>query len=271
MASQTAADGPTPVFDPYTQQITIMVDPETPFPVGVADIDEWLGYAVRININYASQIGASILLLVVLLLITKDDKRKSPIFILNALALAANAISNILGCMYFTGPWYEFITYFLGDYSRVPRSQYGISVAADVLTHILLMCVEASLVLQVRAVCVTLRDPYKRILFILSIGIAVTASAIRLWLNVENSKAIMNAEDFGDFEWLAATSQYVITASICFFSAVFVGKLGVALNERRKMGLKQFGPMQVIFIMGCQTLIIPGKSCNALMSSYTPC
>jgi pheromone alpha factor receptor len=59
--------------------------------------------------------------------------------------------------------------------------------------------------------------------------------------------------------------------SICVFSSVFCTKLGLAIRSRRSLGLKQFGAMQIIFIMGCQTLTIPGKfptACRLFAASY---
>ena len=254
MASTTA------LFNPYTQNITILAPDLTPTNVSIPDIDSYIAYGIRISINYASQIGASLILLVVLLLLTTPEKRTSTIFFLNAFSCALNTVRNVLEGLYFTGPFYEFYTYFSGDYSTVPREAGEISIAGDVLTLLLLACVEGSLVLQVRAVCVTLRDRSRLLLMLLSTGVALTAIGVRFGLTVTNSEAIVATQDFSSFAWLAATNNYVTTASICFFSAVFVGKLGVTINQRRKMHVKQFGPMQVIFIMGCQTLIVPGKS-----------
>lgn len=247
-------------FDPLNQPITLLAPDNTPFNITISDIDAYVHYGVRISINYASQIGACVVLLVVLLLLTRKEKRSSPIFVLNTLALASNAIKNLLQCIYFSGPFYEFYTYFLGDYSTIPRSQIGASIGGIVLGLIVVTCVEASLVLQVKAVCVTMRDMHKLILTVVSAILALAAIGFRFGLVVQNSKAVANLNDLVDYQWLAATNNYVTTGSICFFSFVFVAKLGVALNERRKLNLKQFGPMQIIFIMGCQTLIVPGKS-----------
>ncbi len=53
--------------------------------------------------------------------------------------------------------------------------------------------------------------------------------------------------------------EITTTISVCVFCAMFVAKLGVAMKERKKLGIKQFGPMRVLFIMGCQTMFIPSK------------
>ena len=138
-------------------------------------------------------------------------------------------------------------------------NEYRISIAGDVLTLLLVACIEASLVIQVKAVCVTLRDRYKQPLLIVSVLIALAAIGVRFALTVQNARAIMSLNNFVDGYSLAFSSLAVVTSSIFVFSAVFVMKLGVALYERRKLGLRQWGPMQILLIMGGQTLIIPGK------------
>lgn len=246
-------------FDPYTQSFTLQASDGTPFNVSIPDLDYFVYYNNQICINYGAQIGASIILLIVLLLLTKPDRRASPIFIINASSLALNVIRTILLCLYFTGPFTETYAVFSEDFSRVPTGDYAKSVTATVFTLLVLLCVEVSLGLQTRVVCVTLRQLHRRIIFVASFVIALLAIGFRLALCIENSIYIVQAKVDGPLHQLASATTITETISICWFSAVFVTKLAFALNERRKLGLVQFGPMQVIFIMGCQTLIIPGK------------
>ena len=198
------------------------------------------------------------MLLIVLLLLTKPDKRGSPLFVINTLSLALNIIRNVLLCLYFTGPFTEVYTYFGQDYSRINLGDYANSVTATVFTVLVLLCVEISLCLQTRVVCVTLWKFYQQVIFAVSVLVATVAIGFRLAFCVENSKFIVNLEELSPIQWLASATNITTTISICWFCAVFVTKLGFALNQRRKLGLGQFGPMQILFIMGCQTLVIPG-------------
>lgn len=253
MASQTT-------FDPFVQTFTLLLADGQPFNVTIPDLDEFILYNVQICINYASQLGASIVLLIMLALLTKAEKRSSPIFILNCLSLVFNIIRNVLQCLYFTGSFSEVYTYFGQDYSRVPTSAYAMSIVATVFTFLLLVCVEVSLLLQTQVVCLTLRQMYRHIIFALSLSVAVLAIGFRLALVVLNSEAIVSLTYLIPLKWLASASNITTTLSICWFCAVFVAKLGFALYQRRKLGLRRFGPMQIIFIMGCQSLVIPGNS-----------
>ena len=246
-------------FDPYTQSFTLQASDGTSFNVSIPDLDYFVSYNNQICINYGAQTGASIILLVVLLLLTKPDKRASPIFIVNVSSLALNIIRNVLQCLYFTGPFTEAYAVFSGDLSRVHTGDYATSVTATVCTLLVLVCVEISLCLQTRVVCITLRQLYRRTIFAASLVVALLAIAFRLAFCIANSIYIVQARVDGPLYPLATAATITETISICCFSAVFVSKLAFALNERRKLGLVQFGPMQIIFIMGCQTLIVPGQ------------
>ena len=260
--SMPTPDPPT-IDDLFAQPVNLTLPDGSTFAITLTDIDEYTSYGIRICINYASQIGASFMLLVVLLLLTKPDKRRSPIFALNTACLGLSTVRSVLQCLYFTGAFYDPYAVFAAEYSRVPGVQYRVSVAAAVLILLLVGCIEASLILQVRAVCATLAGSKRgAAVVVASVVVALLAVGFRFALTVVNARAIVAAEDFAHWYWLPNATNIVMTISICFFCVIFVSKLGWALLERRKLGLKQFGPLQIILIMGCQTLIIPGKSLN---------
>ena len=245
--------------DPFTQTITLRLADGSPLGLSLSMLDYFMLENLRICINLASQIGASVILLVILLLLTKPDKRRAPIFITNVLSLSLNVVRNVLQCLYFTGPFSRIYAYFGQDYSHVASKDYAASVAAAILPLLLLICVECSLLLQLRVVCCTLPRLYRQVVYTASLLIASLAVAFRLALAIENSKIILHWDYHVSIKWLADASNITTSISICFFCAAFVTKLGHALNQRRKLGLGQFGPMQIIFIMGCQTLFIPGR------------
>ncbi|KAL8708680.1 MAG: hypothetical protein Q9220_006505 [cf. Caloplaca sp. 1 TL-2023] len=244
-------------FDPFSQSFTLLLRDGTPFNVSIPQLDDFVLYSVQISINYAAQLGASLIFLVVLLLLTKPDKRKTPIFAINCIALTLNVLRTLLQCLYYTGPLSEIYAYFSLDYSRVSTTDYANQVAITVLTWLLLVCIELSLLLQARVVCVTLGRFFQQIILTISILVATMAISFRLAFCIENSRYIISLLPLSPLEWLASATNITTSVSICWFCAVFVVKLGFALDQRRKLGVAGFGPMQVIFIMGCQTLIIP--------------
>ncbi|KAL8730940.1 MAG: hypothetical protein Q9166_003730 [cf. Caloplaca sp. 2 TL-2023] len=244
-------------FDPFSQSFTLLLRDGTPFNVTIPELDQFILYSLQISINYAAQLGASLLFLIVLLLLAKPDKRKSPIFAINSVALTLNFLRTLLQCLYYTGPFSEIYAYFAVDYSRVSASDFANQVAITVLTWVLLVCVEASLLLQVRVVCVTVRRAYRYLIFAFSAVIAGLAIGFRLAFCIENAKYILSLQVLFPLQWLASATNITTSTSICWFCSVFIIKLGFALNQRKKLNVGSFGPMHVIFIMGCQTLIIP--------------
>lgn len=247
-------------FDPFNQSFTLRTADGTAFDITVPMVDEYAQYAIRISINYGSQLGASLVLFLILLLLTRPEKRTSSVFILNAAALLLNAGRLLCQSIFFTTPFAHFYAYFAGDFSRVPASAYAESILGVVLATLLLICVETSLVLQTQVVCATIRRRYRHLLLAVSAAVALTPVGFRFGFMVENCKAIIDASTTHHVQWLESTTNIVTTVSICFFCAVFVAKLGVAIRMRKSLGVREFGPMKVIFVMGCQTLVIPGWS-----------
>ena len=245
-------------FDPYQQTFTLQTVDGSQVNVTMPELDSFVQYNNQILINYGTQLGACIVLFIVLVLLTKENKRTTPIFIVNTLAVIFNIIGNITACLYFTGPFGEVYAYFAYDYSRVRGTDYATQVATTFMWFLLWICIMTSLCLQTRAVCVTLRGFYRQVLVAITIFIALVATVLRLALSIENAKEIVSLSSPVALDWIAEAVAIVTTISIAWFCVIFTSKLGYSLHQRRKMGLGKFGPMQIIFIMGCQSLLLPG-------------
>ena len=243
----------------YFQQSITFDSPDGLVNATLLAIDDYNSYNLQICINYGSQIGASIAMLIVLLLLSKPDKRLSVIMVLNYCSLIFNIIRYVLQCLYFTGPFVELYAHFAGDWSHVKTKNVAISVTSTVFTLLLQVSVELSLYLQARVVCVTLRKLYQHLVLGSSAVVAIVAVAFRFAYMVENDKTIVEEVSPRGLIFLGNATNITTCISIVWFCMIFVTKLGVALRQRKKMGLQQFGPMQILIIMGCQTLIIPGK------------
>ena len=252
----------------YFQQSITFDSPDGPVSVPLPEIDDWILYMVQVCVNYGSQAGASIITLMALLLLTKPDKRLSAIMIINCLSLVFNIIRNILGCVYFSGPYAELYTHYTGDLSRVTTSNTATSVTSTIFILLVHVCVEMSLWLQVRVVCVTLRQLYQYLILVTSAILASLSIGFRLALVIENNKLILQREPSLRIAWYSKMTTIFLAVSITWFCAVFVGKLAVALRQRNKLGLRQFGPMQVLIIMGLQSMIIPGEYISRYQFSF---
>ena len=230
----------------------------TPISLSFQKLDDWYFYFVKMSTIFGAQLGATALLFGLLLMLGRPARLRSPVYLLNVISLIFNFFRCLFNILYFNGPFAEAFVFFTNA-PYVPSSAYGISVAAEVFATLLLLTIETSLVMQANVVCSTLRKQTRTaITGTLSLVAALTVS-LRLALMIYKIKILLDSTVNFDEDPLVSASDIMVAISICIFSGVFTFKLGAAVLSRRKLGLKQFGPMQVIFIMGCQTSIIPGK------------
>lgn len=220
-------------------------------------LDQFYQYDIRICINYGTQLGASIVLFVLLLLLTHSDKRGSAVFILNGVALLFNITRLLFQVIHFTSGFERIYPFFSGDYSAVKTRAYAMSILSVIFQTLLVICIMVSLVMQVHVVCATLRRRYRRPLLLLSVIMAIVPIGFRMGWMVMNCKYIIKATSMVGLIWLESAVNIVITISVCFFCAVFTIKLGYAIRQRHRLGIRDFGPMKVIFVCGCQTMTIP--------------
>ncbi|KAJ5135021.1 uncharacterized protein N7515_004299 [Penicillium bovifimosum] len=248
---------PTQLLDPFNQNVTFRYPDGSAFDVPLEALDSFVTYNVHACINYGCQFGASLTLLVILVLLTHSDKRRSAVFILNAVALFLNSVRLLFQVIHFSTEFEKVYPFVSGDFSTVPWSAYAISIVAVIFTTLVVVCIEASLVIQVHVVCSTLRRRYRRPILGLSILVALVPIGFRCAWMVLNCEAIMSLSFVGDLWWVESATNICLTISICFFCVTFVTKLGFAIQQRHRLGVRNFGPMKVIFVMGCQTMIVP--------------
>lgn len=245
-------------FDPWMQNVTMYAPDGSTIVVSMEHVNAYRLYTARVSTSFGSQTGASVVLLLVLLLLTRREKRKSSIFILNALCLIINSLRCIFLTCYVTGGFMHPYT-LLSGVGRYSTSDLIVSVMGTTLTTIVTALTMASLSLQVWVACVTTN----RLQRILIMG---TTTAVAL-ISVGTKFAYMVAANMSvvqlstrNADKLSASSYITQAVAILLYSSVFVWKLGYAVVQRRRLKMQQFGPMQIVFIMGCQTMIIPGMS-----------
>lgn len=257
-----------PDFDPTNQTFTLVgPDGETVLPGYVNNILTLQYIATQQGIIFGIQTGATALLIIVLLLMTKSDKRRSAVFMLNLTALLFCFIRSILQASNLHGIFYNYYNWqlhYFPDGTELYRSQ-DLSATGEIFNCLINAAIYGSLVMQIWIVCCNIARWYKIVLMGVSIVLGLLAEAVRIYLAVFNIKyAVYGVRtlttDQNDFiTHLASVHNIVATLAIAFFSCVFLAKLALAIYNRRKLNMKQFGPMQIIFVMGCQTLFLPRK------------
>jgi pheromone alpha factor receptor len=256
-------------FDIFNQTFELIGPDGSTQMLSTLDIEFVRLMATRTGIIFATQLGASAILLMILLLMTPSTKRRSLSWIFNVLALVCNVIRCTLQCLEMTGPLGNFVLVVTAEYAVADLTKtIRLAIANNVITTMVFIFIELALVTQVQVICVASMSSLYRIATLTFCGIvAAIAIGFRLNLMVINSLSTASLGSFGEtgwepfetLQWAQSTNNVTAIVSICVFSAVFCTKLGLAIRSRRSMGLKQFGAMQIVFIMGCQTLCIPGK------------
>ncbi|KAK5114085.1 hypothetical protein LTR62_002654 [Meristemomyces frigidus] len=275
-------------FDPYNQTFVITAqDGITSVPATLTDILTLNRLIASQGIVFGVQAGITMLLFLIMMLMTKRDKRQSAVFLLNVTALLLIFVCNVLWCVSLDGIFYNFYNWELYYYppGHDLTQAMQISASIEILSILIDFVIYCSLVLQIRIVCCTLPRLYKRCVMAISFAVALGALTVRFVLGVYNCNwnifglLSITREEFEFLGQLARASNACTVFAIAFFSVIFVTKLAFAIRLRRRLNMKQFGPMQIIFVMGCQTMIVPmifailGNSRTALghqIQSFVP-
>ncbi|KAG5519272.1 hypothetical protein PMAC_001897 [Pneumocystis sp. 'macacae'] len=175
--------------------------------------------------------------------------------------LVAVFIRACLQCAYLTGNWTSYSVQFLQEFGLLSYNDFYISVVASCMPIFIILFIELSLLIQIRVIYAThkkLRTP------LTIISCIIISVVIVFWViaAIQNSMAILSQTHFGSSgiwgaPWPYTAARISFVFSVCLGCLVFVSKLFFAIYRRHKMGIKDFGPMQIIFITSCQTLIIP--------------
>nr|POF11614.1 pheromone alpha factor receptor [Quercus suber] len=265
-SADMASIRPNSTFDGFRQNFVLLLpDGKTQFIANLEDFNLLQASQLNQGIIYGAQIGITALLLVIMLMMTKPDKRRSLVFVLNSLALLIILVRTIMAACLLGGPFFNFYIFELGWYPHAKTiSHYiRISVATESLGVLVNCSIFASLMLQVHVICCTLtRTKHKIVMGFCGLVILMVCS-IRLTLAVMNSKwSIVGLRTTTMAQWdtiqrMASASNIATVTCIATFSAIFNTKLVMAMMIRRKLKIQQYGPMQIIFVMGLQTMFVP--------------
>jgi pheromone alpha factor receptor len=259
-----------PNFDPWNQILSITVPDGNggwvAVPINMNDFNDYRIYGFRLAISYGAGFGVSFLLLFVLLLLTKTEKRKSFVFLLNSASLLTNTIRCLLWCFWVTGNFYDPYTVMAQNRGRLTPGDFASFITINIFGVIVLALVFMSLSLQVWIVCVTTPPLQRSIIMGTTTLVACVSFAFRLMAVYWSTKLTLADEGQESISQLKEVSYILQSLSIWLFSCAFTYKLGHGILQRRRLNMPQFGPMQIVFIMGCQTMFIPGTFAHVNVS-----
>ncbi|USP78161.1 hypothetical protein yc1106_05435 [Curvularia clavata] len=248
-------------FDPWRQDLNVTVpDGQGGWVIvtrNMMDLDQYRYYGFRLAISYGTGFGASLMLFLILLLMTKPDRRKSFVFVLNTTCVLLNAIRCLLFCAWVTGNFYNPYSVLAQDWSHITKRDFGTQITTNVLGILVNALIFASLGLQVWIACVTTSALQRNVIMAVTTIMASVSFGYRVAAVYYNIRLTLSYQNGDSIEELVSLSYILQAVAIWLYSCVFTFKLGCAIIQRRRLNMPQFGPMQVVFIMGCQTMLIP--------------
>nr|AEU12194.1 pheromone receptor 2 [Trichoderma reesei] len=251
-------------FDPYTQNITILVSPASsspPISIPIPVIDAFNDETASIITNYAAQLGAALAMLLVLLAATPTARllRADGPSLLHALALLVCVVRTVLLIYFFLTPFSHFYQVWTGDFSQVPAWNYRASIAGTVLSTLLTVVTDAALVNQAWTMVSLFAPRTKRAVCVLSLLITLLAVSFRVAYTVIQCEGIAELAAPRQYAWLIRATLIFNICSIAWFCALFNSKLVAHLVTNRGVlpSRRAMSPMEVLIMANGILMIVP--------------
>ncbi|KAF3932190.1 hypothetical protein ABW20_dc0109258 [Dactylellina cionopaga] len=226
----------------------------------LGQIDEFRQDQLFMDAIFSSQVGAALVVLCVMLCMTKVEKRRTPVFIVNITNLLFVIIRGILFVHYFMGPLAKTYTTFTWDTSDVPMLEIIASVISSITSLLLMIGTQLSLLLQVR-ICYTLNPRSKTAILATCGAISSIATVAYIALGIYIIQLRDKPPDLNILKWANPTVNGMVALSIATYSGIFSWKMFQSVQNRRRMGFTGLGSLESLLISGFQCLFFPAIFC----------
>ncbi|KAH7259991.1 hypothetical protein MRS44_008632 [Fusarium solani] len=247
-------------FDPYTQNVTFfLADGKTEVQIPMPVLDAFRREITSICINYGTQFGACVIMLITLLIMTPAAKFRRASNILHVLGLIVCAIRMLLLGLYWPSVFTDFYHFWARDYSHIPQSEFARSVAANVMSLLLVIIIELALMNQAWTMVSLWPDVWKYVIAVSSGIITLLTIASRIAFTVHQNKANLNLAPASTNLWLIHWMVVMNVVSISWFCAIFNIKLIWHLISNRGVlpSYKALTPMEVLVMTNGILMIVP--------------
>jgi pheromone alpha factor receptor len=264
MSATAAIPSPNPTSAAYSEYIdsqsfNVTSIDGTPLTVSFDELNSFINSVATQQAVYAFGVGFCGMLTVVLLLLTDRKKLRRPIYILNLTSLILYTFRSILQMITMCGVAGNFGEFFMGAQAQLTTAAYWPQITDYAINPFLYACIVSSLVLQVRVVFAaepTTQKIVTGILFLGGVGIVVLEFIFCISAIVSYARDPLQDNSLIDTLFPIIKEYFVTYVGVSCL--IFLYKLAITILRRRKMGIKKFGPLQIIFIMFSQCLVIPG-------------
>ncbi|KAM0428164.1 hypothetical protein ACHAPT_007064 [Fusarium lateritium] len=247
-------------FDPYTQNVTFfLADGKTEVQIPMPMLDAFRREITSICINYGAQFGACVIMLITLLIMTPTAKFRRASNILHALGLVVCAIRMLLLGLYWPSVFTDFYHFWARDYSHIPQTEFARSIAANVMSLLLVIIIELALMNQAWAMVSLWPDVWKYVIAAVSGTITLLTIASRIAFTVHQNRANLLLAPASTNLWLIHWMVVMNVLSISWFCAIFNIKLVWHLISNRGVlpSYKALTPMEVLVMTNGILMIVP--------------
>jgi pheromone alpha factor receptor len=247
-------------FDPLNQVVTFLAPDKSPMSLPIPTIDAFNDESISICINYAVQVGACTVLLVLLLILTPPAKLRRPSALLHLAALLVCIVRLSLLLSNFLSPLNHFYQFWAIDYSSVPRYFFHVSVASNAFSLLLVVVVESALMHQAWTMVRLWPSPVKLSLCFVSAAISLLTVGWKFAFAIMQSQYNLTLDKPPLADWVMQTSLIMSTISIFWYCALFNAKLVMHLVVNRAIlrSPQILTPMEVLVITNGVLMIVPG-------------
>lgn len=251
-------DSPSYAYDILHQNLVVLTTDGINY-ITLADIDAYYKAKILITAFMAIRVGSSSVAAVLFFLLVKDRKR--PIYICNMISLLCLFLHSSLFIQTTANGFSLISTNLTQSYVLVSKNDRNVFAVVSFIQLILVISIEVSLVLQVRSVFPQ-KTLYRVLVTCLIVLVAIATTIINLLSVIPNmvnalhdTIPLFSQSFFGRNTMLF--SQLSLLISVFITSLVLSGKLLYAFRSRKVLGLRQFGPLEIVFIMAVQTMVLP--------------
>ena len=259
----TAPPPPGPGFDYKNQTIYLYLkDGVTPVPISTTLIDEIETYWLSSDINYATQVGACIMMLVVMLVMTPLAKLGKLASVLHILNLTTSIVRYILIAIQPISDLGRFYTQYTTDISVVSTAAISSAVAGITLGIVQITLIEAALMLQAWSLVQLFSNRIRWAVTALSALVALSSIVFKAVSTVYIDIAVVN--NFYDDKWFQPYKWNTVlnAASFFYFTALFNSRLICHMWTHRSFLPSSRGltAMEVLVMTNGILMILPCKS-----------
>lgn len=262
-----------PVFDPTTQDATLRISPSgPPLHIPLPLIDSFNDETVSIVLNYGTQLGAAITMLLVVLFTTPPSKFLRTAHLLHLLGLLVCIVRTVLLALYFESPFAHFYAVWSNDYSGVPAWTYRESVAGTVFSMLLVAVNDVALMNQAWTMVSLWPTGTKYVLCAVSLLVSLLSVAARTAFTVIQCKAIYDLTPAIQFTWLVHAMVILNICTTVWFCALFNSKIIIHLITNRGVlpSRRAMSPMEVLVVTNGVLMIIPGNTTSRSSHPVSP-